>query len=64
MVSILLVDGEDDLMLKRNSGKSICMSMSIISVISGNTQGVKMVGLMLEERVVGVVRLVRKTDLS
>ncbi len=64
VVSILLVDEDDDLMLMSGSGKLIHMSVSSISVISRNTQGVKLIGMLPEERVVGVARLAEKTDLS
>jgi DNA gyrase subunit A len=40
------------------------MSVSTISVISRNTQGVKLVGMMPEEKVAGVVRLAEKPDLN
>ncbi len=64
VVSIILVDEDDDLMLMTDSGKLIRMPVSGISVISRNTQGVKLVGMMPEERVAGVVRLVEKADLT
>jgi len=63
VVAILLVDEDDDLMLLTEGGKLIRMPVSDISVISRNTQGVKLVGMMPEERVAGVARLVEKTDL-
>ncbi len=64
VVSIILVDEDDDLMLMTDSGKLIRMPVSGISVISRNTQGVKLVGMTPEERVAGVVRLVEKADLK
>ena len=64
MVAILLVDEDDDLMLMTDGGKLIRMPVSGISVISRNTQGVKLVGMMSEEKVAGVARLVEKADLS
>jgi DNA gyrase subunit A len=57
VVSILLVEEENDLMLMTNSGKIIRMSIKGISVISRNTQGVKLMGLEAGERVVGAARL-------
>ena len=57
VVSILLVDEDNDLMLMTNIGKIIRMSIKGISVISRNTQGVKLMGLEAGERVVGAARL-------
>ncbi|MEE8553023.1 MAG: DNA gyrase subunit A [Desulfobacterales bacterium] len=62
VVAILLVDEDDDLMLMADSGKLIRMSISGISVIRRNTQGVKLIGMTPEERVVGVARLAEKED--
>jgi DNA gyrase subunit A len=62
VVSILLVDEDDDLMLMTNTGKIIRMPIKGISVISRNTQGVKVMGLESEERVVGAVRLAEKEE--
>jgi len=62
VVSILLVDEEDDLMLMTNIGKIIRMPIKGISVISRNTQGVKVMGMDVEERVVGAARLAEKED--
>jgi DNA gyrase subunit A len=49
-------------MLMADTGKLIRMPVSGISVISRNTQGVKLMGMMPEERVVGVARLAEKED--
>jgi DNA gyrase subunit A len=57
VVSILLVEEENDLMLMTNIGKIIRMTITGISVISRNTQGVKLMGLEAGERVVGAARL-------
>jgi DNA gyrase subunit A len=62
VVSILLVAEEDDLMLMTNIGKVIRMPVKSISVISRNTQGVKLMGMDADERVVGVARLAEKED--
>ena len=62
VVAILLVDEDDDLMLMADSGKLIRMPISGISVIRRNTQGVKLIGMTPEERVVGVARLAEKED--
>ncbi|MBW2539831.1 MAG: DNA gyrase subunit A, partial [Deltaproteobacteria bacterium] len=62
VVEILLVEEDDDLMLITNSGKIIRMPIKGISVISRNTQGVKLIGIKAGERVVGAVRLAEKED--
>jgi DNA gyrase subunit A len=62
VVAILLVDDDDDLMLMADTGKLIRMSVRQISVISRNTQGVRLIGLLPEEKVVGVARLAEKED--
>ncbi len=62
VVSILLVDVENDLMLMTNSGKIIRMPIEGISVISRNTQGVKLMGLEADEKIVGAARLAEKEE--
>ena len=62
VVAILLVDDDDDLMLMADTGKLIRMSVSQISVISRNTQGVTLIGMLPEEKVAGVARLAEKED--
>ncbi|MBW2705911.1 MAG: DNA gyrase subunit A [Deltaproteobacteria bacterium] len=62
VVSILLVDVENDLMLMTNIGKIIRMPIEGISVISRNTQGVKLMGLETDERIVGAARLAEKEE--
>jgi DNA gyrase subunit A len=62
VVAILLVDQDDDLMLMTNTGKIIRMQIADISVISRNTQGVKLMGVETGERVVGAARLAEKED--
>ena len=62
VVAILLVDDDDDLMLMTNSGKIIRMPIQGISVISRNTQGVKLIGMEPEEHVVGAASLAEKDD--
>ena len=64
VVAILLVYQDDDLMLMTDGGKLIRMSVNAISVISRNTQGVKLVGMIPDEKVAGVVRLAEKADLN
>jgi len=60
VVAILLVDEDDDMMLMTNAGKILRMSIAGMSVISRNTQGVKLMGRATGERIVGVVRLAEK----
>jgi DNA gyrase subunit A len=62
VVNILLVDEEDELMLMTNAGKLIRMPIAGISVISRNTQGVKLIGMEPEERVVGAARIAEKEE--
>jgi DNA gyrase subunit A len=62
VVAILLVNEDDDLMLMTNTGKIIRMQIVDISVISRNTQGVKLMGVDAGERVVGAARLAEKED--
>jgi len=62
VVSILLVDDDDDLMAITTSGKIIRMPVRSISVISRNTQGVKLVGMEPEEKLVGAARLAEKEE--
>ena len=62
VVAILLVTEDDDLMLMTNIGKVIRTPISSISVISRNTQGVKVMGMEIVERVVGAARLAEKED--
>ena len=62
VVAILLVSEDDDLMLMTNIGKLIRMPIGSISVISRNTQGVKVMGMESDERVVGAARLAEKED--
>jgi DNA gyrase subunit A len=62
VVAILLVDEQDDLMLMTDSGKLIRISVGSISVISRNTQGVKLIGMSQGEKVAGVARLAEKDD--
>ncbi|MGD9078575.1 MAG: DNA gyrase subunit A [Desulfobacterales bacterium] len=62
VVGILLVSEDDDLMLMTNIGKVIRMQINSISVISRNTQGVKLMGMEAEERVAGAARLAEKEE--
>jgi len=60
VVSILLVEEDDDLMLMTDIGKIIRMPIKGISVISRNTQGVTLIDIEEGERVVGAARLAEK----
>ena len=62
VVGILLVSEDDDLMLMTNIGKVIRMQVNSISVISRNTQGVKLMGMDADERVAGAARLAEKEE--
>jgi len=60
VISILLVEEDDDLMLMTDIGKIIRMPIKGISVISRNTQGVTLIDIEKGERVVGAARLAEK----
>ena len=62
VVAILLVEEEDELMLMTDIGKLIRMPVVGISVISRNTQGVKLMDLEVDERIIGAARLAEKED--
>ena len=51
-------------MLMTGGGKLIRMSVNAISIISRNTKGVKLVGMIPDEKVAGVARLAEKADLN
>ena len=60
VVAILLVEEDDDLMLMTSNGKLIRMPIRGISIISRNTQGVKLMGMEHRERIMGAARLAEK----
>lgn len=62
VIAIVLVDEDDDLMLVTDTGKLIRMPIKGISVISRNTQGVKLIEIDSDERVIGAVRLAEKEN--
>ena len=62
VVALLLVEEDDDLMLMTDNGILIRMPITGISVISRNTQGVKLIGMSAGERVAGAARLVEKEE--
>ena len=57
MVSLLLVDENDELMMVTDKGKLIRTSIKGINVISRNTQGVKLINLSSVEKLIGIARL-------
>ncbi len=57
MVSLLLVDDNDELMMVTDKGKLIRISIEGINVISRNTQGVKLINLSAREKLIGIARL-------
>jgi DNA gyrase subunit A len=62
VVSILLVEETDEVMLMTDGGKIIRMPIESVSVISRNTQGVKLMGMASEERMVGAARLAEQEE--
>jgi len=60
VVTILIVNDADDLMLMTDTGKIIRTPITGISVISRNTQGVKLIEREPTEKVVGAARLAEK----
>ena len=57
VVSILLVSDSDEVMLITNTGRLIRTPINGVSVISRNTQGVKLMGMELSERLTAAVRI-------
>jgi DNA gyrase subunit A len=62
VVGIILVYDEDDVMLVTDTGKLIRMPVAGISVISRNTQGVRLIVMESGERVVSAARLAEKEE--
>ncbi|NQT11079.1 MAG: DNA gyrase subunit A, partial [Desulfobacteraceae bacterium] len=62
VVAMLLVEEDDDLMLMTNSGKIIRMPIKGISIISRNTQGVKLIDINPGEKVMGAAGLAEKEE--
>jgi DNA gyrase subunit A len=60
VVSIHLVEDDDELMLMTDMGKLLRMTVNSISIIGRNTQGVKLIEVSTGERVAGVARLAEK----
>ncbi|MCF8094363.1 MAG: DNA gyrase subunit A [Desulfobacteraceae bacterium] len=57
VVTILVVSDEDEVMLVTDAGKIIRLAIADISVISRNTQGVKLIDMETYERLVSAARL-------
>ncbi|MBS3808846.1 MAG: DNA gyrase subunit A [Desulfobacterales bacterium] len=62
VMTILVVGDEDEVMLVTDAGKIIRLSMSDVSVISRNTQGVKLIDMEASERLVSAARLAEKEE--
>ena len=62
VVAMLLVEEDDDLMLMTNTGKIIRMPVKGISIISRNTQGVKLININPGEKVIGAAGLAEKEE--
>ena len=62
VVTILVVNDEDEVMLMTDIGKIIRMPIEGISVISRNTQGVKLMNMESGERLVSAARLAEKEE--
>jgi DNA gyrase subunit A len=60
VVAIHLVEEDDDVMLITDRGKIIRIPVNGISVISRNTQGVTLMGMEPDERIVSTARLAEK----
>lgn len=62
MVSLLLVEDSDELMVVTDKGKLIRISVNSISTISRATQGVRLINLSDEEKLIAVARLPESED--
>ena len=62
VVAIVLVEDADDIMLMTDMGMLIRIPIQGVSVISRNTQGVKLMDLGSSERVIGAARLVEREE--
>ncbi|MBF0413252.1 MAG: DNA gyrase subunit A [Desulfamplus sp.] len=62
MVSLLLVEDSDELMLVTDKGKLIRIHVDGISTISRATQGVRLINLSDEEKLIAVARLPESED--
>jgi DNA gyrase subunit A len=62
VVAILLVEEDDDMMLMTDQGKLIRIPIKGVSIISRNTQGVKLIGMEPNEKVTSAARLAEKEE--
>jgi len=62
VVTILVVNDDDDVMLVTDIGKIIRLPIRGISVISRNTQGVRLINMEPQERLVSAASLAEKDD--
>jgi DNA gyrase subunit A len=62
IIGAMQVVDEDDVMLIANSGKIIRMSMQHVRVIGRNTQGVRLINMLPEEKVVGMDQTAADAD--
>ncbi|NOQ46615.1 MAG: DNA gyrase subunit A, partial [Desulfobulbaceae bacterium] len=64
VIGVLQVVDDDQVMLIANSGKVIRMPMDTVRVIGRNTQGVRLINLEENEKVVGLSMLAREESLD
>lgn len=64
VVGALQVTDEDQVMLIANSAKVIRMPINTVRIIGRNTQGVRLINLESEEKVVGMSLLARESELD
>ncbi len=62
VVGVLQVTDEDEIIIIANSGKLIRTTASNISIIGRSTQGVRLIDLASDDRVVGIARVVEKEE--
>jgi DNA gyrase subunit A len=62
VVGVLPVTDEDDLMIITDGGKIIRLRVKDLSIIGRNTQGVRLINLDEQEKLVGVARAVKKEE--
>jgi DNA gyrase subunit A len=58
VVNALLMDGDEEMMLITDAGKLVRTRVAEVSVLGRNTQGVTLIGMAENERLVGVGRIV------
>ncbi|PIE56189.1 MAG: DNA gyrase subunit A [Desulfobulbus propionicus] len=63
VIGVVAVEEDDQVMLIANSGKVIRMPLDTVRIIGRNTQGVRLINLDDEERVVGLSMLAREEEL-